>query len=169
MESQDFQNIATTVRPKLMNLCQSFFDRQELAYGAEDAVQETLMRLWQMRERIGDYQKPEALAMLIAKNVCIDILKLSKEQHEALDETANVISNVQADQAIITHDTERLINNALAKLPITQRRMLMMRSEGMSMAEIAAACEATPTSAKTMICAARKRMMELLMIRRNKK
>lgn len=44
-----------------MNLCQSFFDRQELAYDAEDAVQETLMRLWQMRERIGrhlsDYHK----------------------------------------------------------------------------------------------------------------
>ena len=40
MESQDFQHIATTVRPKLMNLCQSFFDRQELAYGAEDADSE---------------------------------------------------------------------------------------------------------------------------------
>ena len=169
MESQDFQYIATTVHPKLMNLCQRFFDRQELAYDAEDAVQETLMRLWQMRERIGDYQKSEALAMLIAKNVCIDILKLRKERHEALDETANVISNVEADQMIITHDTERSINNALAKLPTTQRRMLMMRSEGMSMAEIAAACKATPTSAKTMICAARKRMMELLKIGRDKK
>ena len=71
MESQDFQNIATSVRPKLMNLCRSFFDRQELAYDAEDAVQETLMRLWQMRDRISDYQKPEALAMLIAKNVLL--------------------------------------------------------------------------------------------------
>ena len=169
MESQDFQHIATTVRPKLMNLCRSFFDRQELAYGAEDAVQETLMRLWQMRDRICDYQKPEALAMLIAKNVCIDILKLSKEHHEALDWSANVICNVQADQSLITHDTERLINNALAKLPTTQRRMLMMRSEGMSMTEIAAACGTTPTSAKTMVCAARKRMMELLNIGRNKK
>ncbi|MBQ6062346.1 MAG: RNA polymerase sigma factor [Prevotella sp.] len=169
MESQDFQHIVTTIRPKLVNLCQSFFDRQELAYDAEDAVQETLMRMWQMRERIGGYQKPEALAMLIAKNVCIDILKLCKEQHEPLDETANVISNEQADQTIITHDMERLINNALAKVPTAQRRMLMMRSEGMSMTEIAAVCGATPTSTKTMVCAARKRMMELLMIRRNKK
>ncbi len=169
MESQDFLHIATTVRPKLMNLCRSFFDRQELAYDAEDAVQETLMRLWQMRDRIGDYRKPEALAMLIAKNVCIDILKLSKEQHEPLDETANVIGDTEADLSAITHETERLISNALAKLPTTQQRMLMMRSEGMSMTEIAAACGATPASAKTMICTARKRIMELLKIGRTKK
>ena len=151
MESQDFQNIATSVRPKLMNLCRSFFDKQELAYDAEDAVQETLLRLWQMQDRLSDYQKPEALAMLIAKNVCIDILKLNKEQHEPLDET------------------ERRISNALAKLPRTQQRMLMMRAEGMSMVEIATTCNATPTSTKTMICAARKKMMELLKIGRNKK
>ncbi|MBQ7181910.1 MAG: sigma-70 family RNA polymerase sigma factor [Bacteroidaceae bacterium] len=169
MESYDFQYIAASLRPRLVKLCAQFFDSQELAYEAEDAVQETLLRLWQMRERLGAYQKPEALAMLIAKNVCIDILKLSKEQHEPLDEIAYVISSVQADQAVITHDTERLINNALAKLPTTQRRMLMMRSEGMSMAEIAAACGTTPASAKSMICAARKRMMEWLKIRRNKK
>lgn len=169
MESQDFQNITTSVRPRLMNLCRSFFDKQELAYDAEDAVQETLLRLWQMRDRISEYQKPEALALLIAKNVCIDILKLNKEQHMPLDETCNIIGNIQADQSIITHDTERIIRNALAKLPRTQQRMLMMRAEGMSMVEIATACNATPTSTKTMICAARKKMMELLKIGRNKK
>ena len=169
MESQDFQNIATSVRQKLMNLCRSFFDKQELAYDAEDAVQETLLRLWQMQDRLSDYQKPEALAMLIAKNVCIDILKLNKEQHEPLDETSNIIGNVQADQSMITHDTEQIISNALAKLPRTQQRMLMMRAEGMSMVEIAAACNATPASTKTMICTARKKMMELLKTGRDKK
>ncbi len=169
MESQDFQNIATSVRPKLMSLCRNFFDRQELAYDAEDAVQETLLRLWQMRDRLSEYQKPEALAMLIAKNVCIDILKLNKEQHKPLDETRNIIGNVQADQSMIAHDTKRIISNALAKLPRTQQRMLMMRAEGMSMVEIAAACNATATSTKTMICAARKKLMELLKIGRNKK
>jgi RNA polymerase sigma-70 factor (ECF subfamily) len=169
MDSQDFQNIATSFRPKLMNLCQSFFDRQELAYDAEDAVQETLLRLWQMRDRLNEYQKPEALAMLIAKNVCIDILRLNKEQHEPLDETCDIIGNVQADQLMIARDTKQLIGNALAKLPRTQQQMLLMRSEGMSIAEIATACNATPTSTKTMICAARKKMMELLKIGRNKK
>ena len=71
----DFQHIAIAIRPRLISLCRSFFDRQELACDAEDAVQETLLRLWQMRDRLYDYQHPEKLAMRIAKNVCIDMLK----------------------------------------------------------------------------------------------
>lgn len=169
MESQDFQHIATAVRPKLTKLCRSFFDRQELAYNAEDAVQETLLRLWQMKDRLSDYQTPETLAMLIAKNICIDILKLSREQHQSLNLTHNILDDSQADLSVIVHDTERIIGNALKKLPKTQQRMLSMRSEGMSMSEIAAACGSTPTNAKAMICIARKRMRELLKIGRDKK
>ena len=39
----------------------------------------------------------------------------------------------------------------------------------LGMAEIAEACGATEASTKTMICSARKRMMEILKIRRSKK
>jgi len=168
MESEVFQHIAIAVRPKLTKLCRSFFDRQEMAFDAEDAVQETLLRLCQMKDRLNDYRSPEALAVMIAKNVCIDILKTGKEQHDSLNENLCLIGNYQTDDTAIAHDTERQIEKALEKLPKTQRKMLLMRSEGMSMMEIAATCGTTATSTKTLICAARRRMMELLMIRRNK-
>lgn len=169
MEQQDFQHIATSLRPQLLKLCAHFFDSQELAYEAEDAVQETILRLWQQREKIDDHQKPEALAMLIAKNVCIDILKRGGTLHNRLDEYLYVEAETHTDQTLIEHDVEKHLVNALDRLPTTQRRMLLMRSEGMSMAEIASACNTTTASTKTMICAARKKMMKLLKIRRNKK
>ncbi len=75
MKQSPFENIAIALRPKLTRLCRSFFNRQELAYEADDAVQETLLRLWKVNDRLKEYHNPEALAMLIAKNVCIDILK----------------------------------------------------------------------------------------------
>lgn len=169
MEQQDFQHIAASLRPRLLKLCAQFFDSQELAYEADDAVQETLLRLWQQRDKLEGHQKPEALAMLIAKNVCIDILKRGGTLHNRLEESIYVESDDHTDQALIDKDSRKRLFLALKKLPDTQRRMLMMRSEGMSMAEIAAACNATPTSTKTMVCAARKKLMEFLKMGRNKK
>ena len=170
MEQQEFQHIAATLRPRLLKLCTHFFDSQELAYEAEDAVQETLLRLWQHREKMEIYQSPEALAMLIAKNVCIDIMRRGATWHDKLDECLLYVeADNHTDQTIIEHEAERRLFKALDRLPATQRRMLLMRSEGMTMAEIAAACNATTTSTKTMVCVARKKMMELLKIGRNKK
>ena len=149
-----------------MTLCQSFFDRQEMAYDAEDAVQETYLRLWQMRARIGEYHNPEALATMIAKNICIDILKQHSARVVLLHETLYAIDDTQTDQLAIQHDVERLLKTAMRKLPTTKRKMLLMRSDGMSMEEIAAACGTTAASAKTMICAARKELVSILKIRR---
>lgn len=169
MDTTAFQQIAAEVRPRLLSLCRRFFDRQEMACDAEDAVQETLLRLWQMRDRLGDYRSPEALATLIAKNVCIDMWRLSRSRHDALSETLCVAASEQADHPAIAHDTARVLAQAMLRLPATQRRMLEMRAEGMTMAEIAAACAVAPASAKSMICSARRLLMLVLKIRRDKR
>lgn len=161
METENFQHIAIQLRPRLLKLCKRFFDRQQMAYDAEDAVQETLLRLWLLRNR-QEARNIEALAVMIAKNICIDQLRRQQLQPATLDERQPIASPTEADQQVLAHDTEQLVQRALNRLPATHRRMLMMRSEGMSMAEIAAACGATPTSTKTMICAARRRMAELI-------
>ena len=168
METQKFLHIVRETRPRLLALCQTFFDRQEMACDAEDAVQETYLRLWQMRARVGEYRSPEALATMIAKNICIDILKQHSARVEPLHETMDATDNTQTDQLAMQHDTEHLLKTAMQKLPATKRKMLLMRSDGMSMGEIAAACGTTAASAKTMICAARKELMNLLKIRRTK-
>ncbi len=162
----DFIQLATAIRPRLISLCRSFFDRQELACDAEDAVQETLLRLWLMHERLRMYHNPETLAIKIAKNVCIDILKKACSQHEPLEDGIVVFAPLQTDHQAILHDTERIIGLAMKKLSGTQCRMLVMRSEGMTMEEIAAACDTTPASAKTMVCTARKQLMTTINIRR---
>ena len=168
METNDFLYIVRETRPKLLALCQRFFDRQEMACDAEDAVQETYLRLWQMRARLGEYRSPEALATMIAKNICIDILKQHSARVEPLHETSDAVDDAQTDLLAIQHDMECLLQRAMQKLPATKRKMLLMRSDGMSMEEIAAACGTTAASAKTMICAARKELISLLKIRRNK-
>lgn len=165
----DFQHIAISIRPKLVSLCRSFFDRQELACDADDAVQETLLRLWQMRDKLSEYRSLEALAVRIAKNVCIDILKQAGTRHDILNDGFTIYAPLQADHQVIADDVEKMVSRAMARLSNTERRMLTMRSEGMSMDEIAAACGATPGSVKTMICVARKQLITTLNIRRKRK
>lgn len=111
MEQQDFLHIITTLRPKITGLCQRFFDRQRLALDAEDAVQETLLRLWQMRDRLADYRSPEALAMMIAKNICIDMLKRADGQSVPLEPYTDAASPTQADQLAIANDTAQMIED----------------------------------------------------------
>ena len=72
----------------------------------------------------------------------------------------------QADHLVLTNETEQQIACALKSLSDTQRRMIIMRGEGMSMAEIASACGTTAESVKTMICTARKKLMLILKERR---
>lgn len=105
----DFIQLATAIRPRLISLCRSFFDRQELACDAEDAVQETLLRLWLMHESLGKYHSPESLAMKIAKNVCIDILRKAGERHKPLEDGIVVLASMRADHQAIFHDTERIV------------------------------------------------------------
>ena len=49
MTQQEFEHIAQQLRPKLLNIGRQFFNDGDYA---EDIAQETLMRLWLLRERI---------------------------------------------------------------------------------------------------------------------
>ncbi|MBQ9666439.1 MAG: sigma-70 family RNA polymerase sigma factor [Bacteroidaceae bacterium] len=156
-----FEKMANDLRPRLLELCERFLADRSLPEEAEDMVQETLFRLWQMRERLEHYASPEALAVAIAKNVCIDLLRRQQAPTDTLHD-ADMADTRATDQTLISQDTERQIQWALDHLPTTQRRMLTMRSEGMSLDEISTICKTTKQSTKTMISAARRSMAELL-------
>ncbi len=169
MEEIEFEHIVAEMRPKLTAHCQRYIQACSLAIDAEDIVQETLMRLWKMRNNLLQYQSVEALAMTIARNLSIDYLRRDHQRTESLDldETSlspaiRAVSAITSDQAIIGEDVQRRLEQALNKLPTTQRRMLMMRSEGMSLEEISATCGANKTSTKTMISAARRTLLKLM-------
>ena len=86
MTIEAFEHIANTLRPRLVNLCGRFLATKQLPEEAEDMVQETLFRLWQMRGQLDKYNSPEALAVTIAKNVCIDHLRRHHMKLEPLED-----------------------------------------------------------------------------------
>lgn len=166
MEEIEFEHIAQAMRPKLVAHCQRYLRAETLAEEADDIVQEALIRLWRMGDKLCQYQSIEALGKTIVRNLCIDHLRRNLSPTESLATGSSsqevCIAPEQADLAIIGKDTQRQIHRAMDKLPATQRRMLLLRSEGMSLDEIATICGANKTSTKTMISAARRTLLKLM-------
>lgn len=68
MTEKEFQEFTHGIRPQLTSLCQRFFKQTHLGIDAEDAVQETLVKLWKLQGRHQEYRNLQALAIVIAKN-----------------------------------------------------------------------------------------------------
>lgn len=162
MNEKEFKAFVYGIRPQLSILCQRFFDQTHLTIDPEDVVQETLIKLWKIQGKLNDYKSPAALAIKIAKNLCIDYTRKNAYHNIPIDSCSNVSSVSPPDQNLIGNDMEKQINKALTKLPPTQRKMLNLRSEGMNLDMIATICNASKASTKTMISAARKAMFHLL-------
>ena len=159
METTEFEEIASQIRPKLTAYCKRYLEARHRAIDAEDIVQETLVRLWKMGDKLYQYQSIEALGKTIANHLCIDYIRQSKKK-ESIPMISE--STVSTDQNIIGEDTQRRLNHAINRLPATQRKMLLMRSDGMSLDEISAICGTNKTSTKTMISAARRTLLKMM-------
>ena len=72
MELETFKITVLPLREKLINISWRMMeDRSD----AEDIVQETFLKLWQIREKLDGYNSVEALAVQVAKNLALDKLK----------------------------------------------------------------------------------------------
>lgn len=123
---------------------------------ADDIVQETLLKMWFLRERLADYSSPEALARVIVRNLCINTLRRRKP----------IISGYSGipDIADETHDdtlSDELLDT-IASLPDTEQAVLRMKHlEGMETEEIANLIHSTPGAVRTALCRARCRIRKL--------
>ena len=104
---------------------------------AEDAVQETLLRLWKIRDQLDAVVNLGAFASQTTKNICIDRLRTAKEHTEAIDfylGTDNETPYSKAERS----DMIALIKKIIEHLPELQRTIIQLRDvEGYELQEIA--------------------------------
>ena len=116
------------LRPQMKGLALHYLtDRDD----AEDAVQDALIRLWQMHEQL---QAPiDGLAKTLTRNICIDLLR---RRHATLD----TILAAEAEQTeTADHEQVERMMAAVDTLPQQQQTMLRLRHmQGMEMKDLAA-------------------------------
>ncbi len=162
MDRKEFEHIALTIRPKLLASAITLIGNET---DAEDAVQDTLLKMWTIRDRLSSYRSPEALGLVMTRNFCLDRLRkknlvvLSAIDSD-LDEPERGPSS--AEEIMIDRENQLELHDIIGKLPSSQREILLMRhEENMEIGEIAATRGITEGNVRTLLSRARHRIKEL--------
>jgi RNA polymerase sigma-70 factor (ECF subfamily) len=129
---------------------------------AEDAVQEVFLKLWKGKENMEKYKNPEAFAMTMTKNYCLDRLKSKQASnlkivHSNFHHTDNIERTVEGNEGV------EMVLKLMETLPEKQRMIMQLRDvEQFDFAEIAQMLELNETAIRVGLSRARKTIREQL-------
>ena len=166
MDIKSFNTLAASLRPKLLAAAAQW-QAQGALRGSEtpdDIVQDTMLRLWIIRDRLDSYKSIESVAMVAARNIAVDTLRKSDNQSrlslDAVSEPADdvILPDAAADISL----AETLASELLSKLPDRQALIVRMRhSDGLELSEIAALTGMSEGNVRTLLSRGRSRLREL--------
>lgn len=162
MNTSEFETLAATLRPGLLRVAASVLSDAS-AQEAEDVVQDTLLKLWTMRDALADYRSVEALAVTVARHLALNVLRSSSRTVGLSPDAAENFraTELSAEQRLIAADELRHLDCVLAALPESLRALIELRHvRGMSTADIAAMLGSTEGAVRTALCRARRRVAE---------
>lgn len=155
MDLQEFKIKVLPARQKLYRL--SLFllrDKEE----AEDILQDVFLKLWTQKDKLQAYNSIEALAMSIAKNLCLDKLK-ARKRRQLVDVAGMEISAVDTNPYQYSELTDSMSNVQMLveNLPEQQKLVLHLRDvEGYSFEEIEQITGLTVNNLRVILSRARK-------------
>lgn len=145
------------LRPKLVNIAKGILDDEE---DAEDAVQETYLRLWNIRTQLDQHPNPQGYAMQTLKNICIDKIRATRF-NMPLDAVIIESENRTPHSYTEQQDNVRIIRSIIDSLPELQRRIILMRDvEEYELAEIAEIIGSDATAVRVNLSRARKKVRD---------
>ena len=158
MTPQEFEHIVPELRPRLKDIGRQFFGDEDTA---EDIAQETLMRLWMLRDRIDAQTGIEPLAVRMAKNLCVSEWRKQKVRQDTLQVTCNAHEDIHHNVEL--KDEIARLRQAVSQLKPAEQRLFRMRHEAeMDIQQISAATGIGVRSISAMLSTAKRKLLELL-------
>ncbi len=108
---------------------------------AEDVVQETMIKVWNRRDKWDEIESVEAFCLAICRNIALDKMRKMENQNASLEDghdapDSSYTSN--PEEQAMQQDRIQLVRRLIDNLPEKQRSVMQLRDfEGKSYKEIA--------------------------------
>jgi len=153
MDKTEFTALIIPFKDRLYRLAKRILVSKD---EAEDAVQEVFLKLWNGKESIENYKNPEAFAITMTKNYCLDRLKSKQASnlkivHSNYQTSENIEKNIEANDGV------ELVFKIMETLPQQQKIILQLRDvEAFEFSEIAKMLDSNETAVRVALSRARK-------------
>ena len=159
MKQKEFLNTILPCKNTLYRLAKRLLVSSD---EAEDAVQEVFLKLWKGRDKIDNYRSPEAFAITMTKNYCLDRLK-SKQASNLKIVHNNYKNSENIERTIEGNEGVELVTKIMEPLPEKQKMIMQLRDiEQYEFAEISQMLEINETAIRVALSRARKVVREQL-------
>lgn len=127
---------------------------------AEDIVQDVMLKLWSIRERLKGYQSIEALALTMTKRLCLNRLRDTKRLAGSDELPDRQEYDSSPEHLFIEREEELLVERLIATLPDKQQATLRMKHiDGLEVEEIAKLTGCSEVTVRSNLMRARRKIM----------
>ena len=131
MTEQAFEQMVEHLRPRLMQMGREFFGSDT---EAEEVVQETWLRAWNVRDRV---ELTDAYILRIARNCCVSMWRGQRAQVELADDDS-AFTEVTPQEEVEERENSEWLQSRLQRLPKAEREVWnLFYDEGLTLEEIA--------------------------------
>ena len=159
MELKQFKITVVPLRDKLLNYARRMTDDPS---DAEDAVQEVMLKLWNLRQKLDEYRSIEAVAMTMTHHLCMDLWRAKRPDTLSLDRVQAPTPSATPERLLEEKDEFRLMREIIDSLPTLQRTIIRMKDiEEYETEEIAEITGCNAEAIRSNLSRARKKVREV--------
>lgn len=162
MQRQRFQTEVLPLKDKLFRLALRITLNRE---DAQDVVQETMLRVWDARNRWETIESMEAFCLTICRNQALDFVKKAGHKELSLEEEMPQNAGIEPSphEQMERGEGMKLVRRAMDSLPEVQRSIMELRDiEGKRYDEIALLLSLSETQVKVYLHRARKKIKTII-------
>lgn len=161
MEQKEFETLIRQIRPKLYaEALRLLTDGDE----AEDVTQETVLKLWTIRQQLEAYRSVEALAVVMVRRLALSRKRVATTIPLSNWQQTDTDSIDSPEDLLISREEDTKVIKMISTLPDAQQTVLRMKHiDGLETSEIARITGSSEEAIRQNLSRARKKILKMFM------